>query len=63
MLTIANKKAKVSMMFIVVLIVSLGIWIYFKDFRTAALVFLGYAAIRIIANFLKREPKSYEYEQ
>lgn len=49
------KKAKVSFIFILVCLVSLGIWLYFKDIRTATIVFLGYIIIRIIGNFLKRE--------
>jgi hypothetical protein len=55
-----NKKAKVNFWFIFILIISIGIWFYFKDFKTAAIVFFGYAVIRIIANFFK---KNQEYQE
>lgn len=56
-----KKKAKISIWFILVIIVFGLIWWMFGDIKTAALVFLGYAAIRIIANFLKGKPREAYY--
>jgi len=52
--------AKVSFVFVLICLASIGIWIYFKDIRTAAIIFLGYAIIRILGNFFKREPRQQE---
>lgn len=58
-----NKNAKVSFIFILVCLASLFIWLYFKDIKTAAIIFFGYAGIRIIMNFTKKDkPIEYDYE-
>ena len=55
-----NKKAKVSFIFILVCIASLVVWFYFDDAKTALIIFMGYAGIRILMNFLKRDKVYYE---
>ena len=55
------KKAKISLIFIFVCIVSLVIWLYIKDPKIAAIVFFGYIVLRILLNFWKKEPKYDEY--
>lgn len=56
------KNAKISVMFIIICIVCAFIWWYFSDFKTAFIVFLGYAAVRIIANFFRRTLREEYYE-
>ena len=55
-----NKQAKIGFWFFAVVVASLIIAFYIRDYKTAAILFFGYVIIRIILNFAKKENK-YEY--
>jgi len=48
-----NKSGKVSFTFIIILIACLFIWFYFKDVKTAAIVFVIYVIVKIVINFIR----------
>jgi len=49
-----NKRGRVSLLFLIVLALSLAFGFYIKDWGTAALLFFGYAIIKIVINFIKK---------
>ena len=56
-----NKKGRVSLLFLIVLALSLAFGFYIKDWVTASILFFGYAIIKIVINLIKgrRDENSY----
>jgi hypothetical protein len=48
-----NKKGRVSVIFLIVLVLSLAFGFYIKDWVTAFILFFGYAIIKIVINLIK----------
>lgn len=58
----ADKRGKISFLFTFVCIICIFIYFYFHDFKTAAVLLIAYAVIRIIANFMRKDRRSEYYE-
>lgn len=56
-----SKKAQISGWFILVTIISIGVWLYFKDIRTAFIILIAYILFRIFYNLIKK-PKEVYYD-
>jgi hypothetical protein len=55
-----NLKPKIGKWFVIVTAISLIIGFYIKDYKMALAIFFGYAGLRILLNFMKRdEPTDY----
>jgi hypothetical protein len=50
-----NLKPKIGKWFVIVTAISLIIGFYIKDYKMALRIFFGYAALRILINFMKKD--------